>query len=53
MFANVAQATCSNSTTNAFIAAAILDYERGTSLQYWQLIKHLKYQQLWSSSYAK
>ena len=53
MLANVAQATRSNSAINAFIAAAVLDHETGESLEYRQLIKHPKYKQLWSSSYAK
>ena len=53
MLANVAQATRSNSAINAFIAAAVLDHETGESLEYPQLIKHPKYKQLWSSSYAK
>jgi hypothetical protein len=50
MLANVAQ----NSAINAFIAAAVIDHhETGESLEYCQLIKHPKYKQLWSSSYAK
>jgi hypothetical protein len=53
MLANIAQATRSNSAINAFIAAAVLDHETGESLEYRQLIKHPKYKQLWSSSYAK
>jgi hypothetical protein len=53
MLANAAQATRSNSAINAFIAAAVLDHATGESLEYRQLIKHPKYKQLWSSSYAK
>jgi hypothetical protein len=53
MLANITQATRSNSAINAFIAAAVLDHDTGESPEYRQLIKHLKYTQLWSSSYAK
>jgi hypothetical protein len=48
-----AQATWSNSAINAFIATAVLYHETGKSLEYRQLIKHPKYKQLQSSSYAK
>eukprot|EP00956_Cyclotella_meneghiniana_P023402 scaffold45578_cov41-Cyclotella_meneghiniana.AAC.1 len=53
MLANAAQASRSNADINAFIAAAVLDHETGESLEYRQLIKHPKYKELWSSSYAK
>ena len=53
MLANAAQATRSNAAINAFIAAAVLDHETGESLEYRQLIKHPKYKDVWSSSYAK
>eukprot|EP00804_Cyclotella_cryptica_P022924 CCRYP_018758-RA/>CCRYP_018758-RA protein AED:0.17 eAED:0.24 QI:0/0/0/1/0.5/0.33/3/0/705 len=42
MFANIAQATRSTATTNALIAAAVLDHATGQSLEYRQLIKHPK-----------
>jgi hypothetical protein len=53
MLANAAQATRTNSAINAFIAAAVPDHETGESLEYRQLIKHPKYKEVWSSSYAK
>jgi hypothetical protein len=53
MLANVAQATCSVAATNALIAAAVLEHDTGESLKYRQVIKHPKYQKIWSSSYAK
>jgi hypothetical protein len=53
MLAHAAQASNSNSSINAFLAASVLDHETGKSLEYRQLIKHPKYNKLWSSSYAK
>eukprot|EP00804_Cyclotella_cryptica_P031011 CCRYP_013601-RB/>CCRYP_013601-RB protein AED:0.37 eAED:0.20 QI:0/-1/0/1/-1/1/1/0/551 len=53
ILANIAQATRSTAAANALIAAAILDHNTSQSLEYHQLIKHPKYQEIWSSSYAK
>eukprot|EP00804_Cyclotella_cryptica_P024745 CCRYP_001719-RA/>CCRYP_001719-RA protein AED:0.55 eAED:0.27 QI:0/-1/0/1/-1/0/1/0/424 len=50
MLANIAQVTHSAATTNTLIAAAVLDHDTGQSLEYRQLIKHPKYQEIWSSS---
>jgi hypothetical protein len=53
MLANIALATRSSTAITALIAAVILDHDTGQSLEYRQLIKHPKYQEIWSSSYAK
>ena len=53
MLAHTAQASKTNSSFNAFIAASVLDHETGESLEYRQLIKHPKHKDVWSSSYAK